>query len=677
MLSKKEIIMLKMLYQNRNTYTSSKQIAKQLGVSDRTARKYVQGLGLILKNHKLGQICAKQGQGYRLNITDQRSFDRFYTEKTNTRPTAADLTTINEANDRQYFVLNQLLFGQKPVFVDDLAADLCVSRSTISNDIVEIKQLLKPYTIELKHRTSQGIYVAGSENSLRHFIMNYFFMNRLQDNLYAFSMYKHLLEGIAIEEIVIIVLDTCRKYFLKLSDFMIYTIVLHIGLAIKRLQAGFEIQLHLQEANLAQEVEYQSALEIVEKIRQQMGIVLPPEEAFYIAIHLKNKLVSETIREQIDLDDNEVKQQLLVVLQKIDQETGFCLAEDPLLIDGLMMHITPLLQRLNNGTSMENPLLETIKKDYSDFFQLTIRHFSDVPFFAPYKVTEGELAYLTIHLTAAMERLANQQKARVLVICATGIGSSQMLKNRLEHELGSKLVIEEMISYYEISEQKLAGIDLIISSIKVPDVVLNIPIVTVSVFLDKKDIQKINRQLKQYKTKKQYRSVLKQRPKTLSDKERELIETSFRPELFLWLAEETDKEAVLDQLLTRIESVEKRAVKEALGKQLALREAYSSVAFSDHLAVAHPIEPITNDAYAAVAILKQGIKWDDEHDQIQLIFLLSPDRLGQVELNKISQLLVPIIEDESFKDALIASGDFEHFMECFIGYHLGTHLSHM
>ncbi len=58
MLSKKEIIMLKMLYQNRNTYTSSKQIAKQLGVSDRTARKYVQGLGLILKNHKLGQICA-------------------------------------------------------------------------------------------------------------------------------------------------------------------------------------------------------------------------------------------------------------------------------------------------------------------------------------------------------------------------------------------------------------------------------------------------------------------------------------------------------------------------------------------------------------------------------------------------------------------------------------------
>ncbi|EAG2350529.1 HTH domain-containing protein, partial [Listeria monocytogenes] len=46
MLSKKEIIMLKMLYQNRNTYTSSKQIANQLGVSDRTTRKYVQGLGL-------------------------------------------------------------------------------------------------------------------------------------------------------------------------------------------------------------------------------------------------------------------------------------------------------------------------------------------------------------------------------------------------------------------------------------------------------------------------------------------------------------------------------------------------------------------------------------------------------------------------------------------------------
>ncbi len=60
---------------------------------------------------------------------------------------------------------------------------------------------------------------------------------------------------------------------------MIYTIVLHIGLAIKRLQSGFEIQLH-PRILVEQEAEYQSAIEIVEKIRQQMGIALPPEEAF-------------------------------------------------------------------------------------------------------------------------------------------------------------------------------------------------------------------------------------------------------------------------------------------------------------------------------------------------------------------------------------------------------------
>ena len=52
-------------------------------------------------------------------------------------------------------------------------------------------------------------------------------------------MYANLLEGISVEEIVIIVLDECRESQLKLSDFIVYNLVLHIGLAIKRIQNGF------------------------------------------------------------------------------------------------------------------------------------------------------------------------------------------------------------------------------------------------------------------------------------------------------------------------------------------------------------------------------------------------------------------------------------------------------
>ncbi|MCQ4662039.1 hypothetical protein NE656_25110, partial [Flavonifractor plautii] len=68
-------------------------------------------------------------------------------------------------------------------------------------------------------------------------------------------------------------------------------------------------------------------------------------------------------------------------------------------------------------------------------------------------------------------------------------------KNRLEREFGSRILIEKVISYYEIAEQDLSHIDLVISSINLGNIVLNAPIVNVSVFLGKDDIQKINHEI--------------------------------------------------------------------------------------------------------------------------------------------------------------------------------------
>ena len=71
-----------------------------------------------------------------------------------------------------------------------IADELFVSRSTISNDLVEIKKLITPYQLELQSKSNKGIFIVGNEQNIRHFIMNYFFMERLHDNLFAFSMYE-------------------------------------------------------------------------------------------------------------------------------------------------------------------------------------------------------------------------------------------------------------------------------------------------------------------------------------------------------------------------------------------------------------------------------------------------------------------------------------------------------
>lgn len=666
MLSKRETQILKLLFDHRHTYLTSQEIASGIDVSNRTARKYLYLLEDALKQESLAAIEAKQGNGYQLKIEDARRFDEFYLKEVKNQMASKDITTIQESNDRQYYILNRLFFEQSAVYVDAIADELFVSRSTISNDLVEIKKLITPYQIELQSKSNKGIFIVGNEQNIRHFIMNYFFMERLHDNLFAFSMYANLLEGISVEEIVIIVLDECRESQLKLSDFIVYNLVLHIGLAIKRIQNGFLMDIQAPISFEEDSIEYQTALKILARIEQAMGITFSSEEADFIALHLKNKITAKTILKKADATEEEIRLQLLATLKAIDQDTPFDLAHDTILIDGLMIHFIPLLTRLQNNSSIENPLLEEIKTQYPDLFELTVNYFSKMPVFKPYQVTEGEWAYLAIHITAAVERYFNEQKTHVLVICATGLGSSQMIKNRLEREFGSRILIEKVISYYEIAEQDLSQINLIISSINLGNIVLNAPIVNVSVFLGKEDIQKINHEISSNKGSHFVAGRKESDQKELAEEQVELIKRSFKPDLFYFVEEHSTKDAVLKELISKIEAVEEADLQENFFNQLKLRESYSSVVFSEYMAVPHPIEALTKDGYVAVAVAPKGIAWDDDYQNIQLVFLLSPDKLGQFEIDKVSQMLVEIMEEDTFRKDLAFSDTFDNFKKAFI-----------
>ena len=666
MLSKRETQILKLLFDHKHTYLTSQEIASGIDVSNRTARKYLHLLEDALKQESLATIEAKQGNGYQLKIEDARRFDEFYLEEVKSQMASKDITTIQESNDRQYYILNRLFFEQSTVYVDAIADELFVSRSTISNDLVEIKKLITPYQIELQSKSNKGIFIVGNEQNIRHFIMNYFFMERLHDNLFAFSMYANLLAGISVEEIVIIVLDECRESQLKLSDFIVYNLVLHIGLAIKRIQNGFFMDIQAPISFDEDSIEYQTALKILARIEHAVGITFSSEEADFIALHLKNKITAKTIFKKADATEEQIRAQLLETLKAIDQDTPFDLEHDTILIDGLMLHFIPLLTRLQNNSSIENPLLEEIKTQYPDLFELTVNYFSKMPVFKSYQVTEGEWAYLAIHITAAVERYFNEQKTHVLVICATGLGSSQMIKNRLEREFGSRILIEKVISYYEIAEQDLSHIDLVISSINLGNIVLNAPIVNVSVFLGKDDIQKINHEISSNKGSYFVAGRKESDRKELVEEQVELIERSFKPDLFYFVGEHSTKDAVLRELISKIEAVEGTDLQENFLKQLKLRESYSSVVFSEFMAVPHPIEALTKEGHVAVAVAPEGITWDKEYQNIQLVFLLSPDKFGKFEIDKVSQMLVEIMEDDTFRKALAFSDTFDNFIKAFI-----------
>ena len=55
-----------------------------------------------------------------------------------------------------------------------------------------------------------------------------------------------------------------------------------------------------------------------------------------------------------------------------------------------------------------------------------------------------------------------------------GYGSVQMLKNRIDHELGNLVHIVDVIGYYELNDDRLKNIDFIISSIDLSNLVFTL-----------------------------------------------------------------------------------------------------------------------------------------------------------------------------------------------------------
>lgn len=145
-----------------------------------------------------------------------------------------------------------------------------------------------------------------------------------------------------------------------------------------------------------------------------------------------------------------------------------------------------------------------------------------------------------------------------------------------------------------------------------------------------------------------------------------LVNECITEDLFIKLTGKWTKEDVLEKMLDLIAEKEQQPVQKTLAQQLKLRESYSSVVFSELLAVPHPIEAVTKNAYVPIVIAPEGIFWDGDHQKIQMVALLSPDKWGHVELEKISQMFVPILEDVEYQKRLINSENYQEFIMNFI-----------
>lgn len=656
MLNKKEKQIIQYLMKDRDKFVTSKELAAHLNCSDRTIRTYYKTLVEKLDDYSGIDLISKQGYGYKLDVLDDDALADFL-EENHINDHHFDYQSITDINDRYNYLLNKLLFEQNEIYFDDLVDELYVSRSTLSSDFKKIRQKFKPYHLKIESKANKGVYVTGSERDKRRFIMDYFISSGFIDTMHSYVDNELLNQRISFEELTIIVLDECREGGLKLSDFVIQNLVIHIALAIRRITEGFKIsKLEEEELKLRELPERQIADNILKRVSVSTGIDFPVEEVDYITLHLISKshgnarYVSESMQERM-------RQELIDSIEKINPEVK----NDFQLIEGLLAHLSTMLIRLEGKVVLENPLTTEIQANYQEMYQLAEQVITTMPTFQSFSLTPNEIAYIALHFMAAKERYKEQRKYNVLVICATGYGSAQMLKSRIENELGNLISITDVIGYYEINDEKLKGIDFIVSSIDLSNLIFNIPVFTVSVFLTDEELQEIKHGISHLNTS---TSLRKMEDETSELSVREVFDDYFSKEAFFILSN-VSKDEVLRKLVKSISKHENDQFEKRMLDMMKQREAMSSIIFGEHIAVPHPMKAVGSKHHFAVALIQDELFWDDQYPSIKIVFLMSMSIHENDGLPELTSAIVDLVDEPDLQEQMLACQSFEEFRTLF------------
>ncbi|WP_303690544.1 BglG family transcription antiterminator [Megamonas hypermegale] len=493
------------LIQTENYITAS-EIAEKLKVSNKTVVRQLGSVEKILVQHNLS-LERKTGRGMRVigAPEDKERLLSLIAEKVNTRHEYSPAERCN-------IILSQLLKSQEPIKLIALSQLLNVTDATISNDLDKIEPWIRKMNMNLVRKPGLGVYLEGLEKDIRKAIISHIYENiheqdilnllyskKKKTNELTSDADKFLLDLVdknIIQKVEEAVKATMQQQKSSLSMNAFSGLVVHLTLAVQRLLKGETIKIDAAFlGKIKQKKEFELAENIGENIEKVFQVKIPEEETAYITMHL---LGARNNYEQ-DVDIQYSSFHLIRIAKDIvkiaQQESGISLLKKSRLLIGLYKHLKPAVMRIKMKMEIRNPLLQEMKEKYPKWMTLAKKAARPLEEELQTPLPEAEIAYLAMHLGAALEE-ANMQEQyfKILVACPTGIGTSKLLATQLKREF-SNLEIVAIVSAVNVDYDfyKHENVEFIISTVPIENA--KFPVVVVDFMLNENDKTNIIHQM--------------------------------------------------------------------------------------------------------------------------------------------------------------------------------------
>ncbi|WP_285226977.1 MULTISPECIES: BglG family transcription antiterminator [unclassified Oceanobacillus] len=480
-----------------------KDIADQLGVSIRTIHREIKKTEKVLEDYQLN-LTKKTGTG----IIIQGSLEnKNVLQQAIEELSSAELTE----EERQVILLYTLLQFRDPVKLFHLATELNVTIAMVSQDLNKLESQVKSFGLSLIRKKGYGVRIEGDEARKRS-VLSHLISRHIDPFQYVEKLKERIQEDVAKSDTISArllglvdadKLDKIEEQIQRmrhqlpydLADSAYIGLVVHLALAIERLQKGDTI--HFDDGykeQIKDKQEYKIAAEIIDHLEEAFSLSIPEDEIGYITMHLMGAKLRENQNYLLEESSMDIAYKAKELIRFVSNEMNIDVTTNNRFLNDLTTHLKPAVYRLKQQMNINNPMIDEIKKDYVELFEVVDKAIQHV--FPNIAFPDEEIGYIVLHFAATFLQTDSQSDIKVLVICSSGIGTSKMLASKLKNTF-PEISIANHQSLFDLNEETLSGYDVIVSTVALEDI--NRSYVLISPLLTDEEARKIKVELRKSK----------------------------------------------------------------------------------------------------------------------------------------------------------------------------------
>ena len=567
---------------------SSLALSQEIGCSTKTIQNEIKEVNKELKNCEIVSI---RGIGYKIegNLDD------------------IDIKNSDLYDyDRVEYIIKKIInissTDKDTIKLEDLADSMYVSLSTVKNDLKEVKKILNEYNLKISSKHKQGICIEASEEDIIKFIINY--SNKVDNSLNI----KDFLNNNIIENLFSIkkiLLDTLSYENMILTDNEFKNIVNYISIYLSR-----------NNTNQSDFIK-----EYIKKYKSKKEKPISEDEQLLI-----RKAIKEFCRD-------------------LNIATSINLSHDKIFEECLFNHICNLYKRADLGINQYEITAGEIKLKYPFPFELGKIAKKTIEKNLNMEISEDEVENIALHIGGALERIDKRDEKKVyktIIVCTSGVGTSMLIKSKLENIFKGKLEIIKVIPSYLIDYINVLDIDFVISTVEVN--LENVNVIKVSPMLTDKEIKLIEKYIE---TENVYIDLD--------------IQNLFSSELFFKDIKAETRSQVIDIMSKKL--VEKGYIDDTMRQSYFERETIATTEIGNMVAIPHGAKGEIYENKVAIGILKEPISW--EVGKVRLIIMLALDKEKILDYEDVFSKIYKRVDSIAKVISICENKSYEKFIKLF------------